>query len=96
MANDHQAAVSEASRGNYSNLIGLDENTETHVQSVLNINAEIKALKQQSKLVPASNDSRLSHDNITTVTNVLTWLNSGLSDRCDYVTLYKCCAVFVD
>ncbi len=27
---------------------------------------------------------------------MLTWLNSGLSDRCDYVTLYKWCAVFVD
>ena len=25
-----------------------------------------------------------------------TWLNSGLSDRCDDVTLYKWCAVFVD
>ena len=27
---------------------------------------------------------------------MLTWLNSGLSDRCDYVTLYKWCAVFAD
>ena len=27
---------------------------------------------------------------------MLTWLNSGLSDRCDDVTLYKWCAVFVD
>ena len=31
LANDHQAAVSEASRGNYSNLIGFEGNNETHV-----------------------------------------------------------------
>ena len=60
------------------------------------INAEIKASKQQSKLVAATHDSRLSDINVNSVTNVLTWLNSGLSDRCDYITLYKWCGVFVD
>jgi hypothetical protein len=56
---------------------------------VLNINAEIKALKNQSKLDAATDDSRLKDVNVHTVTNVLTWLNSGLSDRCDDITLYK-------
>ena len=60
------------------------------------INAEIKASKQQSKLVAATHDSRLSDINVNSVTNVLTWLNSGLSDRCDYITLYKWCGVFLD
>jgi hypothetical protein len=63
---------------------------------VLNINAEIKALKNQSKLDAATDDSRLKDVNVHTVTNVLTWLNSGLSDRCDDITLYKWCAIFVD
>jgi hypothetical protein len=63
---------------------------------VLNINAEIKALKHQNKLVAANDDSRLSDAKVHTVTNVLTWLNSGLSDRCDDITLYKWCPLFVD
>ena len=63
---------------------------------MLNINAEIKALKHQNKLVAANDDSRLSDAKVHTVTNVLTWLNSGLSDRCDDITLYKWCPLFVD
>ena len=54
---------------------------------MLKINAEIKALKHQSKLAAATDDSRISDTNVYTVTNVLTWLNSGLSDRCDDITL---------
>ncbi len=53
------------------------------------INAEIKALKNQSKLDAATYDSTLKDLNVHTVTNALIWLNSGLSDRCDDITLYK-------
>ena len=63
---------------------------------MLNINAEIKALKHQSKLAAAIDDSQISDTNVHTVTNVLTWLNSGLSERCDYITLRKWCGIFLD